>query len=68
MVEWKTAEGFGREWWSNWMETWATICHTYIEMGRQAGDEWALSGGKRGSSFYSYFYSNQQTRLSNVKW
>ena len=27
-----TASGFGREWESNWMELWATICVTYIEM------------------------------------
>jgi superfamily II DNA helicase RecQ len=27
-----TAEGFGQEWESNWMELWATICVTYMEM------------------------------------
>ena len=32
--EWlsRTAEGFGKEWESNWMELWAMICVTYIEM------------------------------------
>jgi hypothetical protein len=29
-----TAEGFGQEWLSNWMEVWATICQTYINMGK----------------------------------
>jgi ATP-dependent DNA helicase RecQ len=32
-----TAEGFGREWESNWMELWATICVTYMEMVEGAG-------------------------------
>jgi superfamily II DNA helicase RecQ len=38
MWEWLngTAEGFGQEWWSNWMETWATICETFKEM-REGG-------------------------------
>ena len=32
--EWlnETVEGFGKEWWSNWMETWASICETYVVM------------------------------------
>jgi hypothetical protein len=44
--EWlnETAEGFGQERWSNWMETWATICDTYIEMAQGANKEWALEG------------------------
>ena len=29
-----TFEGFGQDWWSNWMEVWATICETYIGMGK----------------------------------
>jgi hypothetical protein len=34
--EWlnRTAEGFGQEWSSNWMEVWATICETYVAMGK----------------------------------
>ena len=42
--EWlnETAEGFGQEWQSNWMETWQTICNTYIEMAQAGNEEWAL--------------------------
>jgi hypothetical protein len=32
-----TAKGFGREWESNWIELWATICVMYMEMVEGAG-------------------------------
>ena len=43
LYEWlnETAEGFGREWQSNWMEIWEMICNTYIEMARASGEVWA---------------------------
>jgi hypothetical protein len=42
--EWlnNTDEGFGQEWESNWIETWQTICDTYIEIAQTANEEWAL--------------------------
>jgi superfamily II DNA or RNA helicase len=44
LKEWlnDTAEGFGQEWQSNWMETWQTICETYMEMAQGGHEEWAL--------------------------
>jgi len=39
--EWlnRTAEGFGREWDSNWTETWITICEKYVKIARAANAE-----------------------------
>jgi hypothetical protein len=36
-----TAEGFGREWESNWMATWKWICQLYIKTAKAANEEWA---------------------------
>ena len=44
LQEWlnETAEGFGQEWESNWMETWQIICNSRIEMAQVGNEEWAL--------------------------
>ena len=39
-----TAEGFGREWESNWMETWKLICQLYMKMAKAEGQAWAGGG------------------------
>ena len=43
LYEWlnKTAEGFGWEWQSNWMETWMLICQMYIKLAQAEGEAWA---------------------------
>jgi hypothetical protein len=37
LYEWlnETAEGFGREWESNWMKTWRAICQMYEVMRKE---------------------------------
>ena len=41
--EWlnRTAEGWGREWESNWIATWMLICQLYIKIAKAEGEAWA---------------------------